>query len=274
MKARFEAGRAGALFDGRRRAGRDDAALGHRSQPVEALGLLHIGGGDQHAHALAARPDAVDQIPELPARQRIDAGRGLVEDEQVGIVDQRAAQAELLFHAAGKLAHRPVGEGGEPGGAQQFVDARPPLGPVLTIEPAEEMQVLGDRQSRIEIAPQPLRHEGDAGVALLPMRGRGDIAAQHAHLAGLQPLGAGDEAQQGRFAGTIGSDQPGHAAGGNRHRDVLQRRDLAIAMRHVPELGDDRAIAGRFVPGAPDAVHCGSFGASSAGHSASWRTFT
>ena len=39
-----------------------------------------------------------------PRDKRVDAGRRLVENEQIRIVDQRAAQAELLLHAARKLA--------------------------------------------------------------------------------------------------------------------------------------------------------------------------
>ena len=96
-----------------------DAAVVHRDEPVEPLGLLHVGGRDDDAHAGAARAHAVDQFPELPARQRIDAGRRLVEDQQVGIVDQRAAQAELLPHAAGQLLRRPVGERREAGAVEQ-----------------------------------------------------------------------------------------------------------------------------------------------------------
>ena len=86
------------------RAGGDDLAVVHRHQPVEALGLVHIGGGDDDAHLRPARADRVDEVPELAARQRIDAGRRLVEDEKVGIVDQGAAEAQLLLHAAGELA--------------------------------------------------------------------------------------------------------------------------------------------------------------------------
>src|SRR5215831_3600893 len=48
--------------------------------------------------------NSVDQVPELAARQWVNASGGLVENEQVRIVDQRAAKAELLLHAAGKLA--------------------------------------------------------------------------------------------------------------------------------------------------------------------------
>ena len=63
----------------------------HRNKKVEARGLFHIGGCDHHAHARTARADARDQFPELAARQRIDAGRRFVEDQKIGIVDERAA---------------------------------------------------------------------------------------------------------------------------------------------------------------------------------------
>ena len=53
----------------------------HGNQRVEPLGLLHVGGRHHDAHAGAARAHALDQLPELPARQRIDAGRRLVEDQ-------------------------------------------------------------------------------------------------------------------------------------------------------------------------------------------------
>ena len=96
----IEAGLPGLRPQFGRRAGADDLAVVHRHQPVKALGLLHVGSGNQHAHARPAGTDTVDQFPELAARQRIDAGRRLVEDQQVGIVDQCATEAELLLHPA------------------------------------------------------------------------------------------------------------------------------------------------------------------------------
>lgn len=84
-----------------RRAGGENSPCVHRHQMVEALRLVHVGSGHQHAHLWPFGSDAVDQLPELRPRQGVDAGGGLVEDQQVGVVDQRATEAELLLHAAG-----------------------------------------------------------------------------------------------------------------------------------------------------------------------------
>ena len=57
----------------------------------EALRFIHIRRRNEHAHLRSPRSDGVDQIPELAARQRIDAGGRLVKNKQIRIVDQRAA---------------------------------------------------------------------------------------------------------------------------------------------------------------------------------------
>ena len=78
-----------------------------RDQMIKAPRLVHVGGRHDHAHAGALGADAGDQLPELRARADRRLGR-LVEHQQVGVVDQRAAQAELLLHAARELARRPL----------------------------------------------------------------------------------------------------------------------------------------------------------------------
>jgi hypothetical protein len=77
----FDRPRTHLRLQGRRRAGRQDLSVVHGKEPIETLGLFHAGGGHDDARAGAAQPDAVDQFPELPARQRIDAARGLIEDQ-------------------------------------------------------------------------------------------------------------------------------------------------------------------------------------------------
>ena len=72
-----------------------------QGQPIAALRLVEIGGGDHDGDALLAQP--VENAPEVAARHRIDAGGRLVEQQHLRRVDQRADEAELLLHAAGEL---------------------------------------------------------------------------------------------------------------------------------------------------------------------------
>ena len=113
-------------------AGRQHFPGVHRHQPVEALRFFHIGRRHQHAHLRLAPANAVNQLPELGARKRINAGGGLIKDQQLRIVDQGAAQAELLLHPAGQLPGRTVAERGQPGAVQELIDAVLALGSVVT----------------------------------------------------------------------------------------------------------------------------------------------
>jgi hypothetical protein len=89
---------------------REDPPGVHSHDPVPALRLVHVGGGDHHAHRRPLGADVIDEGPELAARERIDYGRRLVEDQEVRVVDQGAAQSDLLLHSARELAGRAVGE--------------------------------------------------------------------------------------------------------------------------------------------------------------------
>src|SRR5208282_1290961 len=119
------------------------------------------GGGDDDAHARAARAHALDQFPELSSRKRIDAGGRRVMDKEVGVVDQGAAKPELLSHPAGELLRRPVWEGREPRALQKLGDPALAFGTRLAEKAAEELDVLAHAQVGIEIPAETLRHVGD-----------------------------------------------------------------------------------------------------------------
>jgi hypothetical protein len=212
-----------------RGAGGQHLACIHRHQPVEAFGLLHVGGGDDHAHGAAFAADTVDQVPELLARQRVDAGRRFVEDQQVGVVDQGAAEPEFLLHAARELARRARQEGLQAGAGGQLVDALAALCGVVAEQATEELQVLLDRQRRVEVASQTLRHVGDARANAVAVALARHVAAQHLQATLLQLARAGKQRQQARLADAVGTDQADHATGRDRQRDVVERDSLAIA---------------------------------------------
>ena len=85
----------------------DQPAAGDHADPVgERLGLVQVMGGEQHRGAELAQ--RTDQRPELPARLGVEAGRGLVEEQQRGPADDAERDVEPAALAAGqRLAARP-----------------------------------------------------------------------------------------------------------------------------------------------------------------------
>ena len=254
-------------------ARRQHATLVDRDQLVEAFRLFHIGGRYQHGHGRPIGADLRDQLPELAARERIDACRRLVEDQQIGIVHQRAAETELLLHAAGKLAGRPVGKRREPGRREQ---PSAPLGESARIEAekiGEEVDVLGDGKGRIEVAAEALRHKGDARADLASVPAVAHVAAEHRDRAGLDSLCAGDDAEQSGFSHAVRADQRHRCARRNLQADGVERQGLAVPVREAvdpqgwPAGGHARAYCD--LPGSG-----GSLAASASGQAASACTFT
>ncbi len=119
------------------------AAIQHQAM-FELFGLFHVGRGHQQRELRAFVAYGFDQFPEASTRQRVDAGGGLVEDQQVRVVDQRAAQAKFLLHATGQLAGRALGEACEVSGQQQVVHALLAIGFRQAEQRGEEADVFAD----------------------------------------------------------------------------------------------------------------------------------
>ena len=87
----------------RGRALRDDAAVVDDADAVgDAVGLVHVMGGQEDGDALGF-VELFDVSPELVAALRIEAERGLVEEEDLRRVQEAAGDFETPLHAAGEL---------------------------------------------------------------------------------------------------------------------------------------------------------------------------
>ena len=53
----------------------------------------------RHDHGAAGADARLQQSLDVTRRQRVEAGEGFIEDDQAGVVDQRAGQRHLLAHA-------------------------------------------------------------------------------------------------------------------------------------------------------------------------------
>ena len=111
-------------------------------------------------------------------------------------MDQRAAQRELLLHAAGQLARWPIGKWRETGRGEQFGDARFALARGQAKEATKEVDILEDAERGIQIATQTLRHVGDARVAGAAVIDVFHIAAKGGDLAALDTAHPGNQCQQ------------------------------------------------------------------------------
>src|ERR1035441_1033042 len=89
---------------------------------VAALGLIHIRGTEQDGHFLADNL-LPDDAPQLTPRDGIDAYAGLVQQQQLGRMYQRAGESKLLLHAARQLSCQPSAKWAERRQGQQLIEA-------------------------------------------------------------------------------------------------------------------------------------------------------
>ncbi len=212
----------------------------HGHQPVETLGFVHIRGGHQHAHAGAIATNAGNQLPELITGQGIDASGGLIENQQIRVVNQRAAQPQLLLHAARELAGRAIGKAFKPGALHQIVDPPLAFGGVLAKQATEKIQIFEDGQGGVQVLAQALRHVGNARANLTSMLGTGHIAVQHLHRTLLELSGPRDQGQQAGLANAIRTDQANHTVGRDVQGHIIQRADFTVVQAHLIELRHHR----------------------------------
>ena len=151
-------------------------------------------------------------------------------------MDQRATQAELLLHAAGEFAGQALGKAGEVGGAEQLGQALLEVGFAETEQGGKELDVFADRQFRIEVLSQPLRHIGDARIQAGAVAALADVAAEYFKLALLEDFHPGDQAQQAGFTRAIRADQGAAGAGFDAEIDGFQRRLFPIPVAQTAGL--------------------------------------
>ncbi len=85
-----------------------ETALVHEGDAMAAFGFIEIGRSDKDGEAVGG--EMREDVPEFAAGDGIDAGGGLVEQEDARLRDEGADEGKLLLHAAGEFAGEAVGE--------------------------------------------------------------------------------------------------------------------------------------------------------------------
>ena len=205
-------------------APRDDA-----NRIAEPLGVVHQVRAEDHR--LAALLELDDGVLERLRVDRIEPAERLVEDHEIGIVEQRADELHLLLHSARELVD--LGEPPillrslerEP--LQPLVDAPVGLAPAHALELGEKFQHPPHLHLAVESAllgeiAEPLR---DLRIVRRP--------AEDVNRAGVGRDDVQDHPDGGRLPGAVGAEKSVHTPGRNAERQIAHRRVLGVALGDV-----------------------------------------
>ena len=102
-------------FDAARARRHDDDAIAHVD------GFVDVMGDEQHGGA-ARLPKAEDFVLHAHAGEGVERAERFIEQQNFGMIDQRAGQSDALGHAAGEMMRIGIGESFEADQAHEFVD--------------------------------------------------------------------------------------------------------------------------------------------------------
>ncbi len=143
-----------------RGARRHDLAAVEEGEPVAAVGLVERVRREQDRDALAlARLDELP--PEASARDGVEAGRRLVEEEEAGRVQHRLGDLDPPGEAAREGLDQVAGSVGELEAGEELVRPGGQAGAREAVQMALVAQVLGDGQLLVEA--RGLEYDADRG---------------------------------------------------------------------------------------------------------------
>ncbi len=221
----------------RERALVDDApAIDDRDAVAQFLHLRELVAGEQHRDAFAG--EAADQLAHVAHAGRVEAGRGLVEDQQARAPQQRRGDPQPLAHPMRVATHLVLGTGSQLYDREHLVDAR---GCAVAVEPGQQLEVLASGQVRVE--PRCLHEPGDA--LQRPRAHTQRVMPEQLHRALARHDQAERHAQRRRLARPVGPQEPVHVSRTDVQVDVIDREHVLVAL-HQSSGADRRRLV---VPG-------------------------
>ena len=227
----------------RRPLGDDPTAVDDGDAVGEAVGLLEVLRCEEDGDtALAVEPP--DLLPDGHSAHRVQARRGLVEEEDEGVVDQRQGEVEPALHAAGVLADALLRlDVGEVDGHEEALGDTLRLGPRGSEEARLQDEQLARRHERVEA--DLLQRDADRRpdlVTLVPDVVAGDQRLPRRRLEyGRQHL------DDGGLAGAVGPEEPEDGAALDAKVDVVDGAQAAevAAQRDRRDAAVDLTVLGR-----------------------------
>ncbi len=181
--------------------------------------------------------DPQQQVDHRRLHRHVQRGNRLIGDQQVGVAGKGAGDGDALLLPARELARQSVAQRG--GQAHHFEQVfHPPLDVLARPRDAEFPQRARDRGAdgmrRVQRAVGILEHHLDRGDVLgraAPHRNTGEIDAVETDLPAGRAIEAGEDAGEGRFAGTGFADDRDDLAAIGGERDLVVGHQLGVAKR-------------------------------------------
>src|SRR5437764_1133657 len=152
---------------------REDApVLDDRDAVGELLRLVEVVGGQQDR--LAPLAQLAHRLPRVAPRLRVEAGRGLVEEDQLGIADERQREVEPPQLPARELAAAHVGLTREAGEREHLLDVA---------RTGVEARPVAQRLARGDVSVDAARLQHDADALAQGAAAPRGVFAEHADLA-------------------------------------------------------------------------------------------
>ncbi len=196
------------------------------AESITKLGFFHEMCCHQHGDPLFGS-QTPQVLPEISAGARIETGAGLVEQQQGGSVQQAFGNLHSAFEAAGQRFGAIPSSLGQPEAGQQFVDSGTQFAAGQTVQVALVLQVLIDRELRIEawrLKRDPDQSADRRGVTL-------DILPEDRDCSALDGQESGHNAKECRLAAAVGPQEPEDLPVFQNQADVAQSAVITVVVR-------------------------------------------
>ena len=166
---------------------------------------------------------AADLVPHRGAALGVEAGGGLVEEEDVGVVDQRRGQVEPALHPPRVGLDLAVDGGADVDEAEHLRHAGQAFVAPEPVEPALEVEELSARLAVVESGVL----EGDADLEADLLGIAGHVVAGDESPAPRRAQQGAEHADQRRLAGAVRAEEPVDLARGDLEVDAVDGPEVA-----------------------------------------------
>ena len=214
------------------------AAIDDGDPVGQRVGLVEVLGGQQDRGSLGDQ--VADRVPHLAAVPGVEAGRGLVEEDQCGPGDQAGREIEAAAHAAGELRDGSVGGLGQVELREQVVAGAVGLLGGQSLQATEQPQVLAGRQVLVDRRVLT----GDADQLPHRVALTANVVAEDPRLAAVDRQQRRQHVQHHGLAGTVRAEHAEDLTFPDGEVDVVHGAVRAERLRQAAGL-DSRVLSNR-----------------------------